>query len=419
MTVRLNNQVAGMNLEFDTPIGFVTSIPYMGDLYTDPSGSVWMCFSGTSPFAYDPSYAYLPDSLKSPHPLMAGPDTGGLWTPVLTNAAPAYDPISGKYCTSAWDGDATNGYTYYTSNNGIAWTKRTFPNSPIKYSHVVCFNGRFFGFAVGIVNCVIYSDDGGVTWTSKAAGTAGLGDVNDIAWDGANGLCAIGSAVGNTNCIYSADFGVTWTNTAAGNASATAGTNFPRAGQFTYNAGAGLYLANANGAGKYTTSPTGQVWTDHLTQDTFFNYAGRLGSPTKFASNATTTVAFGVSGFFCTTTDGLTWANHGYISNTLVHNTVPQNVWYDGTRFCVRYAQRVFYSVAGLVWTEGKYIGGAFASPTPCSNGVLFVGSLYGTAPSKLLRVADVTLATPQTVIPAFTLTGIGAQGGIQYVRIR
>jgi len=396
------------------PLGAATTQLWCGDKITAADGSEWLASTPTAPFAYTSDYSYLPDSMLSPHPLMAGPN-GGLWAPNASLPSIAYDPGTGKYCTSAWEGDSTNGYTYYTSSDGATWTKRTFPNSPINYEAIVFTAGKFFAWArATTTNGVIYSTDGGVTWTSKnfANNVDGL----DAASDGANNIVIFGASTGVAT-QYSTDGGDTWTGASNSSAMNSASSGPNNQGWVTYNAGAGLFIAGANGNTVYNTSPTGATFTTRSTQATFAPYVSKLGNARKFASNATVTVCVGNMGFFCTTTDGLTWANHGYISSTLTTNVGPSILYWDGTRFVARFLHRVFYSTNGIAWTEGKYIGGGSIA-CPYSNGVYFVGLWTAGVQSKLLRVADVTLTPPQTVI-ANVLPVASGVSGQNYYRIR
>lgn len=373
------------------PIGGSITMNYVGDVYTAPDGTKWLANTTTAPFAYTSEYAAAAGIMTSPHPLMAGPESNGLWCPDGSTMQVAYKASGTLTCTSRIYGDTTNGYTYATttSNTGASWTLRSFPNTK-DYQTIVFTGGKFVGVSnSSTTNGVITSTDA-VTWSSVTGISASY---QDVVSDGANNFVAVGTS---TTWMYSTDAAATWTTTTA-----VAPTNFsyPGKGVITWNAGAGLFIANNAAAGQYQTSPTGATWTTRNSQATYLPYQNRLAADTKFASNSTMTVAVGRSTFFATTTDGLTWSNHGFISPTLSQTTsIPDAVYYDGTRFVVKYSGRVFYSTNGTSWTEGAYLGGNVMIAT--SSGVLFMitsGVTVGQV-AKLLRVSDVTLTAPQTV---------------------
>lgn len=377
------------------PLGGTVTIPYSGQpVYTAPDGTQWYSNVPTAPFAYTSDYSYLPDFMTSPHAIMNGPESNGTWVPPITAFNIAYNPSSGLYVTSYYDGDATNGYNYYTSsNNGTTWTKRTFPNNKA-YNTIQYTAGKFVACIDSTTtNGVITSTDG-INWTSV---TGVLLVAYDIVSDGVNNIVIMGSGTG---IAYSTDGGSTWTSaTGAGSFSSTVGLCVGQGG-ITWNAGAGLFIAGMGNVGAYQTSPTGATWTARNAQATYSIYGSKFAAGTKYASNATTTVAVGTGGFFATTTDGLTWSNHGYISTSNLATTiVPNQVYYDGTRFVARFQNLVFYSTNGTTWTQGSSIGG-FTLLTPQSNGTLFGFPLLTTLlPTELLRVANVASTTRQTVI--------------------
>ena len=391
------------------PIGGAVSATYQGDVWTAPDGSVWLANTPTAPFAYTSDYASCAGIVTSPHPLMPGPD-GGLWSAALAIAYRASTPLYMAILNGS-RGDTTNGYFYYTSTDGINWTERTFPNAK-GYNICVYTAGKFIAYSgSGTTNAVITSTDA-VTWTS-ATGVALA--PQDIVSDGANNIVAFGTS--GTTAVSSVDGGTTWVSTTV---VAVPNSIMPGAGVATWNAGAGLFITPTATAGWYQTSPTGATWTTRATQVTYSKYSDFFTSNTvspRMASNATTTVAVGRSGFFCTTTDGLTWANHGYVSTSLGSNVSPNQVYHDGTRFVARYYQRVFYSTNGTTWIEGAKIGGGSAGQ-PQSNGKLFLTSFNssGTA-SKMLQVSDVTLTTPQTVISG--VVGVEFTPVVTYYRIK
>ena len=373
------------------PLGGTLNIPYESDIYTAPDGSQWYSNTPTAPFAYDESYSGLPDSMTSPHAIVNGPEANNLWISNFTQFSLAYDSANNIYCTAAYEGTTTEGFDYFVSTNGTSWTRYTFPNITLVYSVIQFTAGKFFAVATSTTANGVINSTNGVTWTP----TTGVSlTPQDIISNGSNNIFIVPTS---TTGAWSSDGGATWSST-----SITQPSNFslPGSGVATWNAGAGLFImSNAAATGAYQTSPTGQTWTPRAAQPTFRKFGTKFSGTVKFASNATTTVAVGVGGFFAITTDGLTWTNHGYISNTLATSGSPQQVWYDGTRIVARFQNRVFYSTDALNWTEGKKIGG-FTLLTQQSGGVLFgFPLLSGTISTKMLAVRDVSSNTRQTVI--------------------
>lgn len=376
--------------------GTIAQMPYSGSpVYTAPDGTQWYSNTPNAPFEYTSDYAHLPDHMTSPHALMNGPESNGLWRPAVSGFNIAYNPSSGMYLTARMYGNATDGYFYYTSiDDGVTWILRQFPYNLV-YDTVQYTAGKFVAYATtATTNGVITSTDG-INWT--AANAPASISPYDIFSDGVNNIVVMSSS---TDSAYSTDGGSTWTAaTGTGSFSSTVGLCVGQGG-ITYNAGAGLFISGNGTTGAYQTSPTGETWTNRNAQATYSTYNTLFTSNTKYASNATTTIAVGSSGFFATTTDGLTWSNHGYVSqNNWATTPPPTQVYYDGTRFVVRYQQQVWYSSGGTTWTKGKNIGG-FTLLLPQSNGVLFgFPLLSANQPSKLLKVSDVTATTRQTVI--------------------
>lgn len=373
------------------PIGGGVAIPYNGDVYTSSDGTQWYSNTPTSPFAYTSAYSYLPDSMVSSHPIMTGPEANGTWMPYTATFNIAYNPTAPLYCTAPYQGNTFNGWTYYTSADGSTWTSRTFPNPSVTYT-VLCYTaGKFIGVAPSTTTNGLITSTDGINWTSFNISSIFAGDV---ASNGSTNIVVIPYA--STTGMYSIDSGASWASFTIANTS-----SFQAAGQggITWNAGAGLFIVVINAAGAYSTSPTGATWTSRSAQSTFTPYSARFNGNHKFASNSTTTVCVGLGGFFATSTDGLTWSNHGLISDTWGNSGAPHQVYYDGTRFVVRYQQRVWYSTDGTTWTEGKPIGG-HTLVIPQSNGVLFAFPLLAAnVMSKMLNVSDVTLTTRQTIL--------------------
>jgi hypothetical protein len=313
----------------------------------------------------------------------------------------AYNPAGPLYVTSTYGYDVSaNSNFYYTSTDGSNWTKRLNPNPSIIYYMVEYTGGRFFALATQSIttNGVMVSTDG-INWTSGTS--IAMANVQEIVSNGSNNIVV--APWNSTAGMYSTDGGTTWASSAFAVSPGTAITqNQNGFGIMTWNAGAGLFICTTATIGVYQTSPTGQTWTSRAGQITYdlggnASFPGPFTNQTKFASNATTTIAVGVGGFFATTTDGLTWSNHGFIKNGII-NLGPSSCHYDGTRFVVRFGTRVFYSTNGTTWAEGKPLGsyGYYCQ----SGGVMF--GIIGQQPilfgAKLIKMSDVTSTTKQTL---------------------
>jgi|688.fasta_scaffold00652_4 hypothetical protein len=396
------------------PIGGILNMPYSSDLYTAADGTQWYALVSTAPFDYTSDYSYLPDHLTSPHPIFYGPESGGLWYgPVVSQSISiAYNPSGPLYVTATFNGNATNGFKYYTSTNGSTWTERTFPNSKT-YPIIQYTAGKFIAVSPSSTTDGIITSTDGINWTSVTG--VSIANITDIISDGTD---VIVFPYNSTTAAYSSDGGSTWASSTMAASSGTSNAiNTNGIGSITWNAGAGLFIAITSTTGQYQTSATGAngSWTAR-TPATYNGYA-QFTNSTRFASNSTTTVAVGITGFFATTTDGLTWSNHGLISTSLATTSAPLAVYHDGTRFVVRFSQRVFYSTDGVTWTEGKPIGGVSIN-SPVSSGVMFSFLTNNfTLINKMLKISDVTLTTPQTIIPAAGHSFFAAT--VNYVRIR
>jgi hypothetical protein len=376
------------------PLGAALTVgAYLGPKFTAPDGSEWIASWSTSAFDYTSDYAGTPSEFLTSASLMPGP-INGLWYSQASYHAVAYNPTGGGiYCTSSIWGDVTNGYTYYTStNDGTTWTARTFPNAK---SYIMTFiDGIFLGVAASTTTTgIIYGTDG-VNWTSVTAISMPL--LSDLATDGSANIVLMPPS--GTVAQYSTDSGASWTTatiTAPGGDQGRIGY-----GLITYNAGAGLYIAAVGTAGQYQTSPTGATWTLRNTQATFLPYSVSLSTYPRYASNATTTVVVGAHGFFATTTDGLTWANHGIMFDSFgvpPYGTAPSALYYDGTRFVSVWNERIFYSTDGTTWAEGR-TKSSLSGSICISSGKLFTSFLV---PSKMFVYTDPTDTTPKTVMPA------------------
>lgn len=394
------------------PIGGTVSLPNQGDLYTAPDGSVWLGAFPSAPFAYSSTYASVAGISTVNHPLMNGPRDYGWWVPLSAISHLAYKPSGTLTATTALYGDTTNGFTYATStNDGASWTTRSFPNTKL-YETLVFTGGKFVGVSnSSTTNGIITSTDA-VTWTSVTGVSA---TYQDVVSDGTNNFVAI--ATSGTTAASSTDGGTTW---ASATVTAFPNVSRPGMGLATWNAGASLFIGGTTTAGQYQTSPTGATWTLRSTQATFLPYSIQFGGACKFASNATTTVVVGNGGFFATTTDGLTWSNHGFMNPNMSGETTTNALYHDGSRFVAVFNNGdVCYSTNGTSWTvvdrSLRLLSGI--GIVSISSGVLFTGSTITAArPGKLVRMSDATSTTPQTIIPS---TFGAPAGATTYVRIK
>ncbi len=385
---------------FDFQFGSTITDVYQGDTFTAADTTQWLANTSTAPFAYSSTYSALPTALLCPHALMAGPMANGLWE-MRVGGTYAYSASGTITCiTSAGygdqtyvEGDATNGYIYYTStNDGASYTRRTQPNTK-KYS--IGFTAGLFIGATGLgdtTNGIITSTDA-VTWSGKTASAAFDQGLTDIVSNGSTQIVLF-PANSDTTAMYSLDSGVTW-SAATVTAPQTVFFGF-NTGFCTYNAGAGLFIGNVGTAGSYQTSPTGATWTLRNTIATYQPYGTLFGTTCRYASSSTTTVAIATNGYFAVTTDGLVWTDHNFIVGTGPTTNLVSAIYYDGTRFVITGTTgRIFYSTNGVAWTEGRPAPGAIIIPSNDRH-----LRILGTAllESKALIVTDPTSTTAQTV---------------------
>jgi hypothetical protein len=380
------------------PIGGTITIPPTEPVYTAPDGTQWIAAAMPSAFTYTNSYSALPDIMTSPHQLLAGPESDGFWAFPLTSTfnAPtgvvAYSTVTNTYCTAGYVGvGGSDAYTYYYGT-GTNWTEGTFTNTN-SVNAITCVGDRFIVITASATTNAVMTSTDAINWIGSNF-TSGI-IPTDVAWDNGSNIYIAGTT---TTGQWSSDGGATWTNSSQTTPSSSVNT-IPGQGTITWNAGAGLFIMATSTAGYYQTSPTGQTWTLKNAQTSYRKYSDRFSTNAKFASSPTTTVAFGISGCFLTTTDGLTWSNFGVISPTL-GSQAPTFAFYDGVRFVVGYSVRLFYSTNGTTWIEAKP-GGYGNTPTfSISNGRIF--AFFPTQiPSQLMMITDVTASTPQLVVPA------------------
>lgn len=400
------------------PIGSQTTSLYFGDVYTAPDGSVWMMASSTANVTYSAAYSGVPDMLTSPHDFLNGPEPYNLWQfPAQTTGQPmiAFNSAAPLYVTGDYSSLGTTEYYYYTSTNGTTWTRRTFPNSK-SYPLMVYTAGQFIGYSPSsTTNAVITSTDG-ITWSSITGISIAVSNLSEIVSDGSTNILIW--PFNTTTAASSTNGGSTWSSATVTNTGF--GIRGPGKGGVTWNAGAGLFIGSTSTAGAYQTSPTGATWTLRNTITTFLPYVGYFTSgQTRFASNSTTTVAFGSYGFYATTTDGLTWSNYGFIYSESEGpaNITPSEAWYDGTRFCVRYGPYIYYSTNGTSWTKSSPIG-TIPSTSVVSGNVLFMAAAVATVPIRMLKIENVTATAPKRISPSASATA-WSSSTVNYYRVK
>lgn len=385
--------------------GAIQSMPFAGDLWQPGDGTEWYCDSPSAPFAYTSAYANAPDFMLSPHALVNGPESGGTFRPSITTACVAYDKTNDVYVVGPYSGQyyPTSSIVYginyyYSGDGGTTWTRYTLPNSTTNYSMCQFINGYFYFLASSVSSFQILRSSDGINWTTISVGVGATITCQDIISNGANNVIVVPTA---TTGAYSTDGGNTFSNSVWSSAPDT--TNIrPGSGSAAWCPGANGWIAGTTTAGTYQLSTdSGLTWSQYgtLTSGTANIYSGYFATTTKFASNSTTTVAMGPGGFFATTTDGITWSNHGFINND-VGPTALNQFYFDGTRFVVRSGARVWYASDVSSWTQGKPIGG-FATPASQSSGILFpiTSTAQAGIPTRIVKVANVASTTPQTII--------------------
>lgn len=397
------------------PIGSVINVPYTLNLhskYTTTDGTEWVPLSQLASFGYTSDYAHLPNNLKTPWSFLPGPESDGTWGPQnptfgQLNFSIAYRPSPELYVTSAYGFDATsNAAFYYTSTDGSTWTKRNFPTNGVVYNVVeyVAPANKFIAYSPGsgvvTANAIATSTDA-ITWTAANSNTA-IASCYDIVANGTNNIFITPIGTFGAPAIYSVDGGTTWLRTVR--SGSTTGGGFSQLGMngiggTTWNAGAGLFISWATDRRTYQTSANGQTWTSRT-------LIISSGLSTRFASNATITVAVGASGATATTTDGINWSNYSFLEG--VSPSVPQapgnlafpwTVYHDGTRFVVRSPFGIWYSTNGSSWTKSDF--SPFSYYFSCvSNGIMFIPSIgrYTGERFKILKVSNVAATTAQTV---------------------
>lgn len=392
------------------PIGSVINVPYTLNLhskYTTTDGTEWVPLSQLASFNYTSDYAHLPNNLKSPWPLFPGPMSDGTWAVLTSNwnkvtgFSLAYRPSPELYVTNSVSFDpVTNSSVYYTSTDGSTWTKRNFENNGYVYGIIEYVGNKFIAYSpdVPIANAIAISTDG-INWTSTNSNTA-ITTCFDIVANGTNNIVITSYGTTGTSIIYTVDGGANWlrgTKVSSNLSGFTQQGGSNGIGATTWNAGAGLFISVTTAKNTYQTSTNGAVWTSRTA--TFMDQYS-----TRFASNATLTVAVSGAGITARTTDGINWTNYSYLEDTSVAQTpsttnLPWTAYYDGTRFVIRNPFYIWYSTDGISWTRIDY--GQYSYFTSIqSNGVMFIpscGTIIGQN-FKVLKISNVAATSIQTV---------------------
>jgi len=240
----------------------------------------------------------------------------------------------------AWSGSGyaavgENGMVF-TSSDGTSWTSRATPlgASTSTVLRRVASSGTVFvasgHVATTIKGAIIYSTNGGVTWTSATITPTTGYEFDNVAWDGSRFLAtAFGSPAG----IWTSTDGASWT-------------------QLTTNlisrltpAGAG-YIGT-NGVGAILTSSDAVTWT--LT----YNFVYPSISDILWMADRNEYLAVGgvtSGGFIATSTDAATW-------NARLASDKLTSVLWDGSKFlAIDFNGRLYTSVDGLSWASDRII---------------------------------------------------------------
>ncbi|MFC1686457.1 WD40/YVTN/BNR-like repeat-containing protein [Patescibacteria group bacterium] len=114
------------------------------------------------------------------------------------------------------DTDITRGTILYTSDGGTTWTQSTDANIPVANLNGVCMASATVGWVVGNdvigTETVLYTADGGVNWAAQTAAATGNIDYNDVVTASTSMATLVGDADGTRGTVfYTSDTGSTWT----------------------------------------------------------------------------------------------------------------------------------------------------------------------------------------------------------------
>lgn len=386
-------------------IGETVSLPYNGDSFTATDGTVWKAVNAKA-LAYSSTYS----NLLTNAPLMVtaatqlnGPFADNYWNSYQTGGIVGAT-TGGATWLMMGSNTSTNVDFYYTSTNaGSTWTQRTPPVAA--KSWITLWDGtNFVAYASGTTTNGVQNSTDGVTWTPQTA--ISVSNPSDFLYNGSVYLVMPSSG---TTAATSSDL-VTWTSRTLATSVSFATVLTPGTGTTTWNAGAGLFITGSGTNGTYQTSPDGATWTNR----TALNTEQALlvfGSTTRFASDATTTVAVGISGVVATTTNGTSWTIQGTVDTGFYpgSNTTSGLLYHDGTRFVSWFRGITYYSTDGATWTRNSR--GSF----PNITGAMRIPGGVATQPGATMQVcyqmSDMSSTTatnilhPGPVIDAATRT--------------
>ena len=196
-------------------------------------------------------------------------------------------------------------------------------------------HGRFFTCgANGTAAAISYADGLGNNATAATITDAAI--VNDMAWDGASNLIAVGST---GNAYTSVDSGLNWTNSVI-----AAAVNI---GSIAY--GNGLYIACPSAAGTTVyTSPDAVTWTAQTIAASMTNKI------VSFGNGVFTMVGDG--GLIQTTSDGVTWTAQTSGTANNITDVVYGSAW-----VAVTAAGESLTSADAVTWVLTASIGAATA----------------------------------------------------------
>lgn len=210
-------------------------------------------------------------------------------------------------------------------------------------------NGAGRIVAVGFAGSIASSDDGGLTWTTRTAGSSFVGSFQFVTFS--NGLFI---ATGAAQVQTSAD-GITWTQRVTGT-SRTHGPTFWTGTAF-------VHVAGTDGSTWATyTSPNGVTWTVHTTTLHLYPYGSAFGGGVLIAGDDATS-----ANMYTSTDGGLTWASHAFGSSASMQNNLRMGYASDAALFYAYGVENASTnrelqsSPDGLTWTRVRNGGGGSA----------------------------------------------------------
>jgi len=115
------------------------------------------------------------------------------------------------------DTDATRGIILYTSDGGTTWTQSIDADIPLVDLYGVCMASTTVGWAVGDSDAggaetLLYTSDGGVNWADQGAGGITDPNLNDVDATSTSVAVVVGESDGANGMVrYTANAGTLWT----------------------------------------------------------------------------------------------------------------------------------------------------------------------------------------------------------------